>query len=192
VKDTLDILEARERLEGRIRDILRGVDEKAEERETEARGEGEGNGDSGGGGRKERERDSKLLRICELLNEHVPYYDWVGFYLIDPEKEGELILGPYVGEPTDHTNISFGQGICGQAAEREETFVVQDVNQQDNYLSCSIKVKSEIVVPIFSGGKVVGEIDIDSHIIGPFTEKDSEFLEKVAVMVAPLVAPQRE
>jgi GAF domain-containing protein len=89
------------------------------------------------------------------------------------------MLGPYLGAPTEHVKIAFGQGICGQAAERKETFVVQDVSKETNYLSCSIKVKAEIVVPIFKDEKIVGELDIDSHTANPFTEEDKTYLEKI-------------
>jgi L-methionine (R)-S-oxide reductase len=129
--------------------------------------------------------NTKLTELCGLLRKRVPHYDWVGFYLVDLERERELILGPYSGDPTDHTRIEFGQGICGQAADREETFVVQDVSKEDNYLSCSVDVKSEIVVPIFRASSIVGEIDIDSHTIAPFTDADRHFLNQVAYLVAP-------
>lgn len=129
----------------------------------------------------------KLHGICDMLRSLVPHYDWVGFYLVDSEKTNELVLGPFAGKPTEHVRIPFGKGICGQAAEREETFVVQDVSEQDNYLSCSLSVKSEIVVPIFKDNKVVGELDIDSHEIGPFTEDDREFLEEIARLVVKLL-----
>ena len=133
-----------------------------------------------------RERDVKLRLICKLLHRRVDYYDWVGFYLVNPERERELFLGPYVGEPTDHTRSAFGQGICGQAAERKETFVIQDVSREDNYLSCSISVKSEIVVPVFKNGKIVGELDLDSHQLAPFTEEDRKYLEKICATISPL------
>ncbi|MCX7995464.1 MAG: GAF domain-containing protein [candidate division WOR-3 bacterium] len=126
--------------------------------------------------------EEKLTKICKLLKDSVPYYNWVGFYVADNEKR-ELNLGPYIGEPTEHTRIPFGRGICGQAAERRETFVVQDVSKETNYLACSLKVKSEIVVPVFKDDKVVAEIDIDSHELAPFTEEDKEFLEKLAVII---------
>ena len=132
-------------------------------------------------------REEKLQQICKLLRDQVDYYDWVGFYLVDPQKERELVLGPYVGEPTDHIRIAFGQGICGQAAEREETFIIQDVSKEDNYLSCSIAVKSEIVVPVFKNGKVAGELDIDSHSLEPFTEEDRKYLEKICEVIAPIM-----
>ncbi len=127
----------------------------------------------------------KLLKICELLKDSVPYYNWVGFYSADNDKK-ELYLGPFVGEPTEHTRIPFGRGICGQAVARKETFVVQDVSKETNYLSCSVKVKSEIVVPVFKDGTVVAEIDIDSHTISPFTKEDQEFLELIAEIVKDL------
>lgn len=108
-------------------------------------------------------REEKLLKICELLDRNVDEFDWTGFYLVDPDEKNMLELGPYVGEETDHTRIPFGKGICGQAANTKETFVVQDVSRAENYLSCSIHVQSEIVVPIFKNGELVGELDIDSH-----------------------------
>lgn len=134
------------------------------------------------------DRDEILMDICELLGTHVPHYDWVGFYLVDATNDRELILGPYVGDPTDHVRIPFGQGICGQAAEREETVVIQDVSTESNYLSCSINVRSEIVVPIIHDDRILGELDIDSHAISPFTEEDSRFLETLAHLVSTLVS----
>ena len=126
----------------------------------------------------------KLASVCELLRERVAHYDWVGFYLVDPERPRELVLGPYSGAATDHTRIPFGRGICGQAAEREETFVVQDVAAETNYLSCSPDVRSEIVLPIMRNGAIVGELDIDSHELAPFTDADRLFLESVCELVS--------
>lgn len=122
-------------------------------------------------------RDEKLEDICQLLTTHVPYYDWVGFYIVDQVVKNELYLGPFVGEPTEHKRIQFGHGICGQAAERKKTFIIQDVTKEKNYLACSSKVLAEIVVPIFKGEKVVGELDIDSHQFSPFGSEDEQFLE---------------
>ena len=127
-------------------------------------------------------RDEALVRVCNLLKEAVPHYDWVGFYLVAGERE--LALGPYAGEPTEHYRIAFGSGICGQAADREKTFVVQDVRRETNYLSCSPSVRSEIVVPIFAENRLVGELDLDSHELAPFSAADREFLEEVARRVA--------
>jgi len=131
------------------------------------------------------ERTDKLQTICRLLREQVPHYDWVGFYLADGTKR-ELVLGPFEGEPTEHVRIPFGRGICGQAAEIKRTFIVQDVSKETNYLSCSPRVKSEIVLPILKDGEVVGELDIDSHVLAPFAEGDKEFLENVCGLVSRL------
>jgi len=131
--------------------------------------------------------DERLQDICNLLKRSVPHYDWVGFYLIDPENKRELVLGPFAGEPTEHVRIRLGRGICGQAAEREETLLVQDVNEETNYLSCSPFVRSEIVVPIFKDAKILGELDIDSHAISPFTDSDRKFLENVCLAVADIM-----
>jgi len=106
----------------------------------------------------------RLQTICRLLRDGLEGYDWVGFYLVDPAADRSLVLGPYEGEPTEHTRIPFGRGICGQAAERGETVVVDDVSQESNYLACSTAVQSEIVVPVYHGGSLVGELDIDSHL----------------------------
>lgn len=111
----------------------------------------------------EKSKDDKLQSICELLDRDVEVFDWTGFYLVAEDEENMLELGPYVGEETDHTRIPFGKGICGQAADTLKTFVVQDVSKADNYLACSLHVKSEIVVPIMKESQFVGELDIDSH-----------------------------
>ncbi len=130
--------------------------------------------------------EKRLLSICELLESNVSYYNWVGFYFKNGDKN-ELKLGPYVGAPTDHIIIPFGKGICGQVALSNENFVVSDVSAQDNYLPCNINVKAEIVVPIFVNGKNIGQIDIDSNTINPFTNADESFLEFVCTQVSKML-----
>ena len=130
-------------------------------------------------------RDEKLLEICSFLKEAVAYYDWVGFYFRNGNKE-ELILGPHAGTPTDHTVIPFGKGICGQVAVSNKSFIVPDVKAQDNYIACSLTVKSEIVIPLFVNGENIGQIDIDSHVLDPFTNEDEQFLEYVNQEIAKL------
>ncbi len=129
---------------------------------------------------------NKLQNICKLLKEEVAHYDWVGFYLVDKSNSTELILGPFEGSPTEHTRIPFGQGVCGQVAQSKKTLVVQNVSDEGNYLSCSIDVRSEIVVPIFKNEKFIGEIDIDSHQKAPFTKEDTAFLENIAQKLSEL------
>ena len=130
--------------------------------------------------------EQTLLLICELLKSEIPYYDWVGFYFKNGDKN-ELKLGPYAGAPTDHTIIPFGKGICGQVAVSNKNFVVPDVKAQDNYIACSLTVKSEIVIPLFVNGENIGQIDIDSNTLNPFTKEDEEFLEFVCAKVAVLL-----
>ena len=130
-------------------------------------------------------RDEKLKNLCQFLSDSVDYYNWVGFYFANHDTK-TLHLGPYVGAETDHTVIPFGTGICGQVAVSNQNFVVPDVAAQDNYIACSFTVKSEIVVPLFVNDVNIGQIDIDSHVLDPFTEKDEEFLEFVNLEVAKL------
>ena len=86
----------------------------------------------------------KLQQICDLLEREVSYYDWVGFYFKNGDKD-ELKLAQFTGEETEHTIIPFGKGICGQVAVSNENFVVQDVSKQENYISCGWKVKSRCI-----------------------------------------------
>lgn len=121
--------------------------------------------------------------LVQWLDKEVPYYNWTGFYFMNDEKQ-QLEIGPYVGAYTDHTVIPYGRGICGQVAVSGKTFEVPDVHAQDNYLACSLATKSEIVVPIYNGENLVGQIDIDSHELDPFTQEDHDLLEAVANFVA--------
>lgn len=101
-------------------------------------------------------------------------------------KGDELILGPYVGKPSPHTRIKFDSGICGAAVREGETIVVDDVNSDPRYLACSLETKSEIVVPIWKEGKIVGEIDIDSDELAAFNGDDKDLLEKVGTFLSRL------
>lgn len=130
-------------------------------------------------------REEKLQYICDLLQNMVEHYDWVGFYFANAQTQ-TLHLGPYAGAPTDHTVIPFGKGICGQVAVSNSNFIVPDVLAQDNYIACSTTVKSEIVIPLFVNGENIGQIDIDSHKINAFTEEDEKFLEALNLKVAHL------
>lgn len=134
-----------------------------------------------------KEVEEKLQKVCQLLHDEVEHYNWVGFYFKNGDKE-ELKLGPYVGAETDHIIIPYGKGICGQVAVSNETFVVPDVMAQDNYLSCSIETKSEIVVPIFKDGENIGQIDIDSHVVDPFSDNDEDLLNYVCQKVSETIA----
>jgi L-methionine (R)-S-oxide reductase len=130
--------------------------------------------------------NEKLKSICDVLESEISYYDWVGFYFKNGDKD-ELKLGQYTGEETEHTIIPFGKGICGQVALSNQNFVVQDVSNQENYISCGWKVKSEIVIPIFVNKENIGQIDIDSHTANVFTDKDEQLLEYICKKIGTIL-----
>lgn len=127
-----------------------------------------------------------MKEVVRLLHTRMTKYNWVGFYMIEQEPSGEpvLVLGPFQGAMTPHTRIPLHQGICGAAASTGKTVVVDDVSTDQRYLACSIETKSEIVVPIFAKGKVVGELDIDSHFSAAFKNEDRELVEFCARLVS--------
>jgi GAF domain-containing protein len=135
-----------------------------------------------------RSADELMDLICQRLHQRMLKYNWVGFYMIQ-EDAGERVLqlGRFVGSMTPHTRIQLHQGICGAAASTGKTVVVDDVNQDSRYLACSLETKSEIVVPIFVRGSVVGEIDIDSHFPAAFAADDCKLVEHCAELVGSML-----
>ncbi len=127
--------------------------------------------------------ESLQQNIVEAIARRLPNYNWTGFYMLDPGDPQTLVLGPFVGDPTPHASIPVTEGICGAAVATGKTVIVDDVNADPRYLSCSIKTRSEIVVPIYARQSIAGEIDIDSHNLAAFTEVDRAFLEEVAGIV---------
>jgi GAF domain-containing protein len=123
----------------------------------------------------------------ELIAKRLPYYNWVGFYMVDSQDPNMLVLGPFHGAPTEHVRIPVSEGICGAAVAQGETIVIDDVNADPRYLACSIETRSEIVVPIRVNGQIVGEIDIDSHNLKAFGEDDRNFVEKCALIFGKLM-----
>ncbi len=128
----------------------------------------------------------KLQTICNFLKQEIEYYNWVGFYFKNGDKQ-ELKLAEFAGEPTEHVIIPFGKGICGQVAVSNINFVVPNVEFQDNYISCGLKVKSEIVIPIFVNGENIGQIDIDSHTTNSFSKNDELLLEFICEKVGQIL-----
>jgi L-methionine (R)-S-oxide reductase len=128
-----------------------------------------------------------MWETVKLLHDRMLKYNWVGFYMLG-EKPADmqprmLMLGPFQGAMTPHTRIPLNQGICGAAASSGKTVVVPDVSLDDRYLACSMETKSEIVVPLFVRGKVVGELDIDSHFAAAFGDEDRRLVEYCASLV---------
>jgi len=127
-----------------------------------------------------------MSQVVQLLHDRMLKYNWVGFYMLETPSNGEppmLVLGAFQGAMTPHTRIPLHQGICGAAASTGKTVVVDDVSTDPRYLACSLETKSEIVVPVFVRGKVVGELDIDSHFPSAFKDEDRELVERSAVLV---------
>jgi L-methionine (R)-S-oxide reductase len=134
--------------------------------------------------REERDPRRAMERVVEVLKRDMPHYTWVGIYVLEGN---ELVLGPFLGKASPHTRIPIGRGICGAAARERETIIVDDVNADSRYLACSLETKSEIVVPIISGERVLGEIDIDSDRAAAFGPADKRLLESVASVLAPVL-----
>ncbi len=131
-----------------------------------------------------------LEGVVQVLHQNMFRYNWVGFYMIEelPGHAPCLVLGPFRGSMTPHTRIELNQGICGAAASTGETVIVDDVNNDARYLACSLETKSEIVVPVFVSGKVVGELDIDSHFPAAFGPEDKRLCEHAADLVGKTLA----
>ena len=121
------------------------------------------------------------MQAVALLKAGMPHYTWVGIYLLEGD---ELVLGPFLGKPSPHTRIPLARGICGAAATGKQTIIVDDVNADPRYLACSLETRSEIVVPIMSGSRVLGEIDVDSDRPAAFHAEDKTMLEAVASLLA--------
>src|SRR5277367_6539381 len=124
-----------------------------------------------------------MARMVELLHERMLKYNWVGFYMLEEGRPPMLVLGSFQGAMTPHTRIPLHQGICGAAASTGKTVVVDDVSKDPRYLACSLETKSEIVVPVFAHGKVVGELDIDSHFAAAFTPEHQDLVQHCAMLV---------
>lgn len=130
----------------------------------------------------------RLERVIKVIHTRHPHYEWVGIYILRGET---LELGPYFGAPTEHTRIPVGTGVCGTAVAERTNQVIRDVREIDNYLACSPHVLSEIVVLIWDGDQILGQIDVDSDEVAAFGSADEAFLNEVAAAIAPLVAELR-
>lgn len=125
--------------------------------------------------------DTVIDQVAAALKENFSHYTGVYIYLLDGDM---LVLKCYRGRPTEHTRIPIGAGICGRAARVKATVTVDDVTADAEYIACSLETRSEIVVPIMRGERVLGEIDIDSDVPRAFMAQDQSFLEEVARWLA--------
>ncbi len=122
----------------------------------------------------ERDWTATLAQTSALLMQLLPDLNWAGFYLL---KDNELVLGPFQGKVAC-ARITVGQGVCGTAAARRETVVVDDVHQFPGHIACDSASNSEIVVPLLHGGKLLGVLDLDSPKKARFDADDSRGLER--------------
>lgn len=131
-----------------------------------------------------------LANAAALLAEHLEDVNWVGFYvadsLLDPEGSShELVLGPFWGKVAC-VRIPWGRGVCGTAAERNQTLRVDDVYAFAGHIACDAASRSEIVVPLCAHGRVVGVLDVDSPCLARFSEEDQRGLEGCAAVLEAL------
>jgi GAF domain-containing protein len=138
-----------------------------------------------------REMAKDLISLQEftvtVIAEHLPHYNWVGFYMLDADHPNTLVLGPFHGAPTEHVRIPLNTGICGAAVVHGETIIIEDVASDPRYLACSLETRSEIVVPLRVHGEIAGEIDIDSHTLNAFDLEDQRFLEECASLISAFI-----
>ncbi|MES2265749.1 MAG: GAF domain-containing protein [Bacteroidota bacterium] len=121
---------------------------------------------------------ANLANIAAALKEQFKWF-WVGFYLV---KQDELVLGPFQG-PVACTRIAKGRGVCGTSWAKAETLIVPDVEAFPGHISCSSLSRSEIVLPLFSRGEVIGVLDVDSSELNEFDEVDAKYLNEVIGLI---------
>ena len=126
---------------------------------------------------------ARMVTIICLLHQAFDDYFWTGFYLVDPERSGELVIGPYQGT-LGCLRIPFGKGVCGAAAARCETVIVQDVHAFPGHIACDSRSESEIVVPVFdTSGSLFAVLDVDATRLSAFDEVDQSYLEQICAKV---------
>ena len=131
----------------------------------------------------EPNQTARLATIACLLSQAFDDFFWTGFYLVDPDKDEELVVGPYQGT-LGCLRIPFGRGVCGTAAAQRKTQIVEDVHAFPGHIACDAASQSEIVVPVFDRGVLLGVLDVDSTQIGSFDQRDAEALERIVATIA--------
>ncbi|MCB2113738.1 MAG: GAF domain-containing protein [Parvularculaceae bacterium] len=127
----------------------------------------------------ERNMTARMATISNILHHSFDHYFWTGFYLVDPKKPGELVIGPYQGS-LGCLRIPIGKGVCGAAAAERRTIVVEDVHEFAGHIACDARSRSEIVAPVFDpSGALVGVFDVDSDRKAMFDEEDATGIEAI-------------
>lgn len=135
----------------------------------------------------EPDQFANMGNICAALKQQFNWL-WVGFYLVKPDSKNsnnvELVLGPFQG-PVACTRIKKGRGVCGAAWQNAETLIVPDVEKFTGHIACSSLSRSEIVLPLFKNGEVVGVLDVDATELNQFDETDKKYLEEIIALINP-------
>jgi GAF domain-containing protein len=122
---------------------------------------------------------ARQATVASMLADAFEHYFWTGFYLVDPAKPDELVVGPYQGT-LGCLRIAFGRGVCGTAAAERRTIIVADVDAFPGHIACDSRSKSEIVAPVFdAAGALIGVFDVDSTELAAFDETDAAGLERI-------------
>jgi L-methionine (R)-S-oxide reductase len=127
----------------------------------------------------ERNAIANMANVASYLYHTLDNVNWVGFYLFDGS---ELVLGPFHGKPAC-IRIAIGRGVCGTAAAERRTVVVPDVHQFPGHIACDAESRSEVVVPMLLGSRLLGVMDVDSPIVNRFADVDAAALAAMATMV---------
>ena len=130
----------------------------------------------------EPNRTARLATIACLLSQAFEDFFWTGFYMVDPDRPDQLVVGPYQGT-LGCLRIDFGRGVCGTAAATGEAQVVEDVHAFPGHIACDARSESEVVVPVVKDGTLIGVLDVDSTRRGAFTQADADALARIVAMV---------
>ncbi len=122
---------------------------------------------------------ARMATVAAMLAQSFEDYFWTGFYVVDPQKKDELVVGPYQGT-LGCLRIAFGRGVCGTAAAERRTLIVEDVEAFPGHIACDSRSRSEIVSPVFdSAGRLIAVFDVDSERPAAFGEVDREGIERI-------------
>ena len=131
----------------------------------------------------EPDRVARMATVSSMLADAFPAFFWTGFYVVDPARGDELVVGPYQGT-LGCLRIPFGRGVCGAAAAERSTQIVEDVHAFPGHIACDSRSASEIVVPVFDAkGELIAVFDVDSEVPAAFDGVDREWLERILAQV---------
>lgn len=122
---------------------------------------------------------ANLANSSALLNQILPETVFAGYYLY---QDAELILGPFQGN-VSCMHIALGKGVCGEAAAKQTTLIVEDTAQHQNYIACDSAARSEIVVPMIKTNQLIGVLDLDNRVVGAYDEVDRDYLEQYVTLL---------